>query len=105
MADLQTQPHPSRPRTRDDNDPTVIADRNRSLARNRRARAEDPEAYLAKKREYNKAHVVQRAEYARAYRARKLAERPPPRTEEEDKIVLVNMLDMLKAMLEGTRII
>ena len=65
----------------------------------RRWRAAHREEYLAERKAYNERTKEKRIEYMRAYRARKRAERPPPRTEEENKIVLVNLLDMLKDML------
>ena len=58
-----------------------------------RWREKHRDAYLAEKKAYNERHKEQRAAYARAYKERKRAEHT------EDKIVLVNLLDLVKVML------
>ena len=68
----------------------------------RRWRETHREEYLAAKKAYNTRHKEQRTAYMRTWRARKRAERPPARTEEEDTIVLINLLDMMKDMLRRT---
>ena len=85
---------------RDGNDPAVQRARARQAEYSRRWREAHREEYLAGKKEFNVRHREERAAYSRAARERKLAERPPPRTEQDDKIILVNLLDMLKDMLQ-----
>ena len=53
-------PHPSRPRTRDSNDPQVVQARLYALQYQRRMRQEKPEEFLANKREYNLRHKEER---------------------------------------------
>ena len=67
-------PHPARPRTRDNNDPAVIRNRELCLAGQIRRRQEQPDEYLRQKREYNARHKAERAAYdRRRYAAKKAA--------------------------------
>ena len=70
-----TPVHPSRPRTRDDNDPKVVQHRIYVLQYKLRMRAENPVAFLQAKRDYNARHKEERAAYNRMYKARKRAEK------------------------------
>ena len=73
MAEIAA-PHPARPRTRDDNDPSVIKDRARCIAYMQRMREENPTEFLRKKAAYNARHKAEHAAYAkRWYLAKKAA--------------------------------
>ena len=67
-------PHPSRPRTRDSNDPKVVKHHLASLNYQQRMRAENPTVFLQEKREYNARHKEERNAKERARYARKRAE-------------------------------
>ena len=67
-------PHPSRPRTRDDNDPQVVKHRLANIRYLQRMRAENPDAFLLAKRQYNERHKEERNAKERARYARKKAE-------------------------------
>ena len=83
-------PHPSRPRTRDDNDPFVIKDRAYCLAYMRRMRLEKPEDFLRKKAEYNKRHSAHHAAYAKQwYQAKKAAKAAAMEAENQGPVVSV----------------
>ena len=62
-------PHPSRPRTRDDNDPAVIRFRAYNLEYLRKKKLENRDEYLRKKKEYNARHKAEHAAYLRKWRA------------------------------------